>query len=85
MLLFFQCNLPGFYDPCVGEDKQLWVQYRFHNNVHEVTVKDSETLRIPKTCKHALKNLIKMSSGKMFQYDNGFLIFVPAHRVNNPS
>ncbi|XP_026280653.1 dnaJ homolog subfamily C member 11 [Frankliniella occidentalis] len=42
-------QLPGFYDPCVGEDKQLWVQYLFHNNAHEVTVKDSENLRIPKT------------------------------------
>ncbi|KAJ1524774.1 hypothetical protein ONE63_009650 [Megalurothrips usitatus] len=45
-------QLPGFYDPCVGEDKQLWVQYLFHNNTHEVTVKDSETLRIPKTCNY---------------------------------
>lgn len=50
-----KCHLPGFYDPCVGEDKQLWVQYLFHNNVHEVTVKDSETLRIPKTS-HRVNN-----------------------------
>jgi len=41
-------QLPGFYDPCVGEDKALCVQYLFHSNLHQVTVLDSEPLRIPK-------------------------------------
>ncbi|KAJ9599175.1 hypothetical protein L9F63_010352 [Diploptera punctata] len=41
-------QLPGFYDPCVGEDKSLLVQYLFHSNLHEVTTEDSESLRIPK-------------------------------------
>lgn len=48
-------QLPGFYDPCLGEDKQLWVQYLFHGNLHEVTVKDSENLRVPKTS-HRVNN-----------------------------
>ncbi|GLH14443.1 DnaJ homolog shv [Gryllus bimaculatus] len=45
-----QClsQLPGFYDPCVGEDKVLMVQYLYHTHLHEVTVGDTETLRIPK-------------------------------------
>lgn len=41
-------QLPGFYDPCVGEDKNLFVQYLFHNHLHETTVTDKEILMIPK-------------------------------------
>lgn len=43
-----KAQLPGFYDPCIGEDKTLFVQYRFHNLIHEVAVADNEPLRIPK-------------------------------------
>ncbi|XP_075212774.1 dnaJ homolog subfamily C member 11 [Lycorma delicatula] len=41
-------QLPGFYDPCVGEDKCLFVQYLFHNHLHETTVGDKDSLMIPK-------------------------------------
>lgn len=41
-------QLPGFYDPCVGEDKNLFIQYLFHNNLHQVTIGDTEPLRLPK-------------------------------------
>lgn len=41
-------QLPGFYDPCMGEDKCLHVQYTFHGLPHEVTIQDVESLRIPK-------------------------------------
>nr|CAG4646907.1 EOG090X03AJ [Megafenestra aurita]SVE92290.1 EOG090X03AJ [Megafenestra aurita] len=41
-------QLPGFYDPCMGEDKSLYVQYSFHGVPHEVTIQDSDPLRIPK-------------------------------------
>jgi DnaJ family protein C protein 11 len=41
-------QLPGFFDPCVGEEKSLFVQYLFHSHVHEVVVQDTEPLRIPK-------------------------------------
>jgi len=40
-------QLVGFYDPCLGEDKQLMVHYRFSNAEHLVTIKDDEPLRIP--------------------------------------
>ncbi|XP_033100299.1 dnaJ homolog subfamily C member 11-like [Anneissia japonica] len=43
-----KANLPGFYDPCVGEESCLRVLYRFHNTLHECTVADNESLRIPK-------------------------------------
>lgn len=43
-----KCNLPGFYDPCIGEDKSLRVDYTFRNITHSITVKDNEILRIPR-------------------------------------
>uniref|UniRef100_A0A8D3BWP4 DnaJ homolog subfamily C member 11 n=1 Tax=Scophthalmus maximus TaxID=52904 RepID=A0A8D3BWP4_SCOMX len=41
-------GLPGFYDPCVGEDKSLKVLYQFRGVMHQVLSGDSEPLRIPK-------------------------------------
>ncbi|KAG7166506.1 dnaJ homolog subfamily C member 11-like [Homarus americanus] len=43
-----KCSLPGFYDPCPGEEKNLRVRYLFHAVTHEVTIRDNESLRIPK-------------------------------------
>ncbi|XP_072035255.1 LOW QUALITY PROTEIN: dnaJ homolog subfamily C member 11-like [Amphiura filiformis] len=43
-----KANLPGFYDPCLGEDKSLRVRYQFRQGLHECTVTDKEPLRIPK-------------------------------------
>lgn len=40
-------QLAGFYDPCVGEDKQLLVQYLFRTQTHECIIKDNAPLRIP--------------------------------------
>ncbi|XP_003702480.1 dnaJ homolog subfamily C member 11 isoform X1 [Megachile rotundata] len=40
-------ELPGFYDPCVGEEKQLLIQYLFRNRTHECIVKDNAPVRIP--------------------------------------
>ncbi|KAK0166629.1 hypothetical protein PV327_004121 [Microctonus hyperodae] len=40
-------ELPGFYDPCFGEEKQLLLQYLFHRQTHECLIKDNESLRIP--------------------------------------
>ncbi|GLV37777.1 uncharacterized protein CBL_06521 [Carabus blaptoides fortunei] len=41
-------QLPGFFDPCVGEDKWLHIQYKFHSSDYVVTINDNESLRIPK-------------------------------------
>lgn len=41
-------NLPGFYDPCLGEPKSLLVRYRFRNLDHQVKTADEEAVRIPK-------------------------------------
>uniref|UniRef100_A0AAQ5ZIU8 DnaJ homolog subfamily C member 11 n=1 Tax=Amphiprion ocellaris TaxID=80972 RepID=A0AAQ5ZIU8_AMPOC len=44
-------GLPGFYDPCVGEEKSLKVLYQFRGVMHQVLSGDTEPLRIPKQCK----------------------------------
>uniref|UniRef100_A0A8C7ZEY6 DnaJ homolog subfamily C member 11 n=1 Tax=Oryzias sinensis TaxID=183150 RepID=A0A8C7ZEY6_9TELE len=41
-------GLPGFYDPCVGEDKSLKLLYQFRGVMHQVISADNEALRIPK-------------------------------------
>ncbi|XP_032719188.1 dnaJ homolog subfamily C member 11 [Lontra canadensis] len=43
-----KAGLPGFYDPCVGEDKSLKVLYQFRGVLHQVMALDNEALRIPK-------------------------------------
>ncbi|MEQ2306486.1 DnaJ (Hsp40), subfamily C, member 11, partial [Ameca splendens] len=43
-----KAGLPGFYDPCVGEEKSLKLLYQFRGVMHQVIAADSESLRIPK-------------------------------------
>jgi len=40
-------GLPGFCDPSPGEDKQLYVLYKFKGRLHEVVVADSAPLSLP--------------------------------------
>jgi len=47
-----QSDLPGFFDPALGEEKMLHVIYNYHEQPHEVTIRDNEYLRLPKTCKY---------------------------------
>uniref|UniRef100_A0A8D3C7J2 DnaJ homolog subfamily C member 11 n=1 Tax=Scophthalmus maximus TaxID=52904 RepID=A0A8D3C7J2_SCOMX len=47
-----KAGLPGFYDPCVGEEKSLKLLYQFRGVMHQVISTDTEPLRIPKQCKH---------------------------------
>ncbi|XP_043213363.1 dnaJ homolog subfamily C member 11-like [Amphibalanus amphitrite] len=41
-------HLPGFFDPAPDTEKSLQVEYLFHNARHQVTVADTDPLRIPK-------------------------------------
>ncbi|XP_069013767.1 dnaJ homolog subfamily C member 11-like [Embiotoca jacksoni] len=43
-----KAGLPGFYDPCVGEEKSLKLLYQFRGVMHQVLSADTEPLRIPK-------------------------------------
>uniref|UniRef100_A0A4W4EL50 DnaJ homolog subfamily C member 11 n=1 Tax=Electrophorus electricus TaxID=8005 RepID=A0A4W4EL50_ELEEL len=47
-----KAGLPGFYDPCVGEEKSLKLLYQFRGIVHQVVSGDTEALRIPKQCEY---------------------------------
>ena len=43
-----KANIPGIYDPCIGERKYLRVGYEFRGVAHEVTIENSEPLVIPR-------------------------------------
>uniref|UniRef100_A0A9J8A5K3 DnaJ homolog subfamily C member 11 n=1 Tax=Cyprinus carpio carpio TaxID=630221 RepID=A0A9J8A5K3_CYPCA len=43
-----KAGLPGFYDPCVGEEKSLKMLYQFRGVMHQCLCGDTEALRIPK-------------------------------------
>eukprot|EP01113_Clastostelium_recurvatum_P007302 TRINITY_DN13398_c0_g1_i1.p1 TRINITY_DN13398_c0_g1~~TRINITY_DN13398_c0_g1_i1.p1 ORF type:complete len:601 (-),score=128.13 TRINITY_DN13398_c0_g1_i1:16-1755(-) len=40
-------GLLGFYDPAIGEDKELLVRYMFKGRMHQVLVQDDDALAIP--------------------------------------
>ncbi|XP_050501435.1 dnaJ homolog subfamily C member 11 isoform X1 [Diabrotica virgifera virgifera] len=42
-------ELPGFFDSALGEEKMLHIIYNYHDQPHEVTVGETEPLRLPKT------------------------------------
>ncbi|XP_039763790.1 dnaJ homolog subfamily C member 11 [Pararge aegeria] len=48
-------ELPGFYDPCVGDDKHLTIKYFFHSNLHCCTVSDTQAVVLPRN-NHRIKN-----------------------------
>lgn len=41
----------GFYDPCMGEPKQLKIKYQFQRKFHEVIVDDTAPVACPLRCK----------------------------------
>ena len=47
-MIIFQSGLQGFYDPCIGEEKVLYIRYKFHNKLHEVVVAEKDKVSIPK-------------------------------------
>lgn len=42
-----KAGLLGFWDPCIGERKKLWVRYRFRGRWHDVVAGDNEPMLIP--------------------------------------
>jgi len=43
-----QAELPGFYDPCIGVDKEINIVYEFRRQLHSVTVSEKDSIMIPK-------------------------------------
>ncbi|XP_011190856.1 dnaJ homolog subfamily C member 11 [Zeugodacus cucurbitae] len=49
-LMLYQSSkseLPGFYDPCIGEDKILKIEYMFRNQNNVAIIKDMDSARLP--------------------------------------
>ncbi|CAG8820648.1 12783_t:CDS:10, partial [Gigaspora margarita] len=44
---YSKSNIIGFYDPCMGERKQLKIKYHFQRKLHEVIVEDKVPLACP--------------------------------------
>jgi hypothetical protein len=44
-----QAFLPGFYDPCPGEEKQLGIRYLYKNKLSYVVIDDDEALELGNT------------------------------------
>lgn len=40
-------ELPGFFDPCFGEDKMLRIDYEYQTRSFSLTVADNEDIKIP--------------------------------------
>lgn len=40
-------DLPGFYDPCIGEEKYLKIDYLFANQSFSIQISDNEPIKLP--------------------------------------
>ncbi|CRK99043.1 CLUMA_CG011955, isoform A [Clunio marinus] len=42
-------ELPGFYDPAIGENKVLKVQFKYRNNLETVVIEEKDEIKLPLT------------------------------------
>ncbi|KCV67892.1 hypothetical protein H696_05621 [Fonticula alba] len=49
-----KAGLSGFYDPCFGEPKKLFIRYLYRDREHRVVIDDGQSLSLPKR-NHAVK------------------------------
>lgn len=47
LCVLFQALLVGFYDPCYGKSKSLWIRYSFKGRVHLAEAGDLAPLKAP--------------------------------------
>jgi DnaJ family protein C protein 11 len=40
-------NLTGFYDPCIGEEKSLFIKYSLRSQIHTILYKDTDPIILP--------------------------------------
>ncbi|CAF0971981.1 unnamed protein product [Adineta steineri] len=40
-------NLTGFYDPCIGDEKSLFIKYSLRSQIHTVLYKDTDPVILP--------------------------------------
>lgn len=44
-----QYELPGFYDPAIGEDKVLKVKFKYRNIIDTVVIDENDEISLPLT------------------------------------
>ena len=42
-----KANLTGFFDPCIGEEKSLFIKYTLRSQIHTVLYKDTDPIVLP--------------------------------------
>lgn len=47
LFLELQSELPGFFDPCVGEEKSLLIEYKYNDTNHKMKIRENEPIRLP--------------------------------------
>ena len=52
-------NLTGFYDPCIGEEKSLYIKYLLRSQAHVVLYRDNDPILLPNRGKSILFQKIK--------------------------
>ena len=56
VIFCFKNHILGFYDPCLGEKKQLRIRYEFQERMHEVVVADMDHVALPIRCKFSCQH-----------------------------
>ena len=48
-----KCNLIGFYDPCIGEEKSLFIKYSLRSQVYTILYNDADPIVLPNRGKNS--------------------------------
>jgi hypothetical protein len=48
LIVLLKSSLEGFFDPCFGETKQLYIEYNFNGEPYQAIFNDNELVRLPK-------------------------------------
>lgn len=59
-------NLTGFYDPCIGEEKSLFIKYSFHSQIHTVTYSDKDPVILPNRSNKKQQDFILITIDRCF-------------------
>jgi len=62
-------GLPGFCDPAPGEDKQLYVLYRFKGKLHEALIGDRQPLFMPLERDVLAQDAVRVVGGKQISHE----------------
>jgi len=62
-------GLPGFCDPAPGEEKQLYVLYRFKGRLHEVIIGDRQPLLMPLERDLLAAGAVRMVKGEAVRHE----------------